>query len=354
MGGGVSLSAPAIVLGFLGAVKSEGFFPAWTCQKGHRREAGILQCRPDDLTDLGAPEDAPALHCGQHSLTLWAHPNFIWGEAMRQIRAALCLKSCPMLLATLVIVIASCSAIVPGNNFAAAASQQNFSIRMTISDLHTPGAFWTNDDLRLTVNVFFGSSRAQSGVVNVTSNDPHVRQVCGITIGPRWPNHCGLGFPNSGTWTIKAQYEKEYALPAHYLHTQTLRIRIRAASTTTTQPQEAAQATITKFSPESYNQVVVTTYDPTEIATVQDATGSYSPEAGTVTFTDANGSIICTAQVEVDFASECTGIGRSSPPPNPIIAHYSGTKIGSNDGLGSWYAPSSATAYGRSESCSQC
>ena len=273
---------------------------------------------------------------------------------MRQIRAALLLKSSPLLLAAFVIVMASCSAIIPGSNLAAAASQKNFSMRMTISDLHTSGAFRTNDDLRLTVNVFLGSSRAQSGVVNVTSNDPQVRRVCGITIGPRWPNHCGLGFPNPGTWTIKAQYEKAFALPAHYLLTQTLRVRIRAAPTTATQPQDSAQTTITKFSAASYNQVVVTTYYPTEIATVQDATGADYPEAGTVTFTDATGSTICTAQVEVQFASECTGSGRNSPPPNPITANYSGTTTGFNDGLGSWYASSSATEYVSSESCSQC
>ena len=201
--------------------------------------------------------------------------------------------------------------------------------------------------------MFLGTSRAQSGLVNVTSNDPQVRQVCSIAIGPRWPNHCGLGFPNFGTWTIKAQYEKGYSFPAHYQLTQTLRIRIRAVPTTT-QPQEVAQSTITRFSSASYNQVVDTTYYPTEIAIVQDATGQDYPEAGTMTFTDANGSIICTAQVEVEFASECTGSGRSSPPPNPITANYSGTNTGFNDGLGSRYASSSATAYVRSDTCFQC
>lgn len=73
--------------------------------------------------------------------------------------------------------------------------------------------------------------------------------------------------------------------------------------------------------------------------------GSEFPGAGTITFTDASGQVICSAQVVADLVAGCTGSPVASPPPNPITAYYSGTQVGVDDGAGSSYAPSSATAY---------
>jgi len=236
----------------------------------------------------------------------------------------------------------------------ASATNDKMSIQMTITDMYGARSLFVNDPLRLTVNTYLGSGRARTGQIYLTTNDPKEHLLCGMAVGRGKGNFCNIDFPNTGTWTIKAQYETQDVYPAHYIYSKTLLVRIRSVPTTTTQPQQTEQATITTFSSQSYNQVVVTTYYPIEIATVQDASGPYSPEAGAVTFTDATGSTICTAQVQVDFSSECTGSGRSSPPPNPITAHYSGTNVGFNDGLGSWYASSFAVAYINSEQCSQC
>ena len=236
----------------------------------------------------------------------------------------------------------------------AGATSAKISIQMTITDMYGAGSLFVNDPLRLTVNTYLGSGRARTGQIYLTTNDPKEHLLCGMAVGRGRGNFCNIDFPNAGMWTIKAQFETQDVFPAHYIYTKTLLVRIRPTPTTTTQPQETQQATITTFSSQSYNQVVATTYYPIEIATVQVASGPYYPGAGVVTFKDATGSTICTAQVQLDFASECTGSGRSSPPPNPITAYYSGTNVGLNDGLGSWYASSFAIAYVSSEQCTQC
>jgi len=255
--------------------------------------------------------------------------------------------------AILAVFLVYCFQFDPGVTSASATNDKT-SIQMTITDMYGARSLFVNDPLRLTVNTYVGSGRARTGQVYLTTNDPQERLLCGLAIGRREGNFCNIDFPNTGTWTIKAQYETRDVFPPHYIYTKELIVRIRSVSSTTTQPQDLEQATITTISFESYNQVIVTTYYPTEIASVQDASGPYSPEAGVVTFTDATGRMICTAQVQGAFPSECTGSARSSPPPNPITAHYSGTNIGFDDGLGSWYAPSSTTAYVSSEQCSQC
>ena len=230
-------------------------------------------------------------------------------------------------------------------------------MEMYILNLANPGVFDKGDTLHVIAVPFINGNTENHGEINVTSNDPLKKNICNIIMSTKH-FYCNISFPNAGNWTIVARYKAAILGPNHYLASKSLKVTIsgHAPTTTTTQPQVTEQATITVFSSASYNQLVVTTYYPIEIATVEVAAspGVYYPGSGTVTFTDATGSQICVANVEVDFAPQCVGGGRSSPPPNPITAHYSGTDSGTNDGLGSWYAPSFATSYVNSQQCLTC
>ena len=72
---------------------------------------------------------------------------------------------------------------------------------------------------------------------------------------------------------------------------------------------------------------------------------SLSPEAGTVTFTDASGRVICTGEVPntiLGTVVSCGSVGLAVAPPTPVTAAYSGTQVGYDDGYGTSYAGSTA------------
>lgn len=72
---------------------------------------------------------------------------------------------------------------------------------------------------------------------------------------------------------------------------------------------------------------------------------SLSPEAGTVTFYDANGRLICVGVVPNSILGtvvSCEAVGLAAAPPTPIRAVYSGTQSGYDDGHGTSYAGASA------------
>jgi len=72
---------------------------------------------------------------------------------------------------------------------------------------------------------------------------------------------------------------------------------------------------------------------------------SISPEAGTVTFYDASGRLICVGVVPDSILGtvvSCGSVGLAVAPPTPIRAVYSGTQSGYDDGYGTSYAGSSA------------
>jgi hypothetical protein len=72
---------------------------------------------------------------------------------------------------------------------------------------------------------------------------------------------------------------------------------------------------------------------------------SLSPEAGTVTFYDASGKIICIGQVPntiLGTVVSCGSGGLTAAPATPITAVYSGTQFGYDDGYGTSYAGASA------------
>ena len=102
------------------------------------------------------------------------------------------------------------------------------SIQMSIRDLTLPGDFLVHDVLRLTVNVYVGGRPANSGDVNLTTNDPQEPELCGI-LQPAGPssNYCNIDFPNPGSFTITASYELVYNWPPHYTSTQTLPVKIQ-------------------------------------------------------------------------------------------------------------------------------
>ena len=72
---------------------------------------------------------------------------------------------------------------------------------------------------------------------------------------------------------------------------------------------------------------------------------SLSPEAGTVTFYDASGRLICVGVVPNSILGtvvSCGSVGLAVTPPTPIRAVYSGTQSGYDDGYGTSYTGSSA------------
>lgn len=221
------------------------------------------------------------------------------------------------------------------------------SIHMSLVDEESPGMFWTNDELRLTVEVFVGGKRTRAGITDLTTNDPQERELCEISALPLVGDYCNIDIPNPGRWTIVARFARVDTWPEHYTTSRALRVKINRPTPTTAEPQIYDQATQVIFSSDSFNQAVADVYYPNEDAGVVVAGSNETefPGAGTITFTDAEGKVICSTQVVADLEAGCTGSPVSSPPPNPITAYYSGTQAGLDDGAGSSYAPSSTSAY---------
>lgn len=121
--------------------------------------------------------------------------------------------------AILVMFLVYCCQIGPGAT-SASASNDKISIQMTISDMYGARSLFVDDPLRLTVNTYLGRGRARTGQVYLTTNDPEERLLCGLAVGRGKGNFCNIDIPNTGTWTIKAQYEPENVSPAHYAYSK--------------------------------------------------------------------------------------------------------------------------------------
>jgi hypothetical protein len=221
------------------------------------------------------------------------------------------------------------------------------SIHMSLVDEESPGMFWTNDVLRLTVQVFVGGTRTRVGITDLTTNDLQERELCEVSALPFGGDYCNIDIPNPGTWKIQARFARVDTWPEHYTSSKMIRVKITRPTPTTTEPQIYDQPTQVEFSSDSYNLETAGVYYPIEDAgvIVTGSGGSAFPGGGSITFTDASGRVICSTQVVADLVAGCEGSPVASPPPNPVTAYYSGTQAGVDDGAGSTYAPSSAPAY---------
>lgn len=225
------------------------------------------------------------------------------------------------------------------------ATKQHISIKMTLNDLTSPGLYWPNDELRITVQVCVAGHLARGGDTYLTTNDRAEPTLCGIIARSGRGDYCNIDFPNARNWLIKAHYETTYSWPPRYVASQTIRVTV-VSSTTTTERQVYNQPTVTTVA-SSFNQSQFSGgYLPYEQATVKIQGLVLSPEAGVVTFTDALGEVICSAGVASPLGVVgCSGTVQRTPPPNPVTATYSGTQFGTDDGLGTSYGPSSGSGY---------
>jgi hypothetical protein len=226
-----------------------------------------------------------------------------------------------------------------GNASAATSSKERISIHLTVRDIEFPGKFWPNDELRLTVRVYVGGSPARQGVTYLTSNDPSEPELCNV--GIPGGNYCNIDFPNPGRWTIVAKYGLVFSYPQRFSASSSLAVVIRKSAhkppVHNPPPGQATQTSV--FYTDTY---INGSYYPLASATVSVVgQGSLSPEAGTVTFFDAQGGFICQATVDSAGTVECGGFSFPSPMPAPATGNYSGTNVGVNDGAGTVYAPSS-------------
>jgi hypothetical protein len=118
-------------------------------------------------------------------------------------------------------------------------------------------------------------------------------------------------------------------------------------ATTTTETQIYDQATTISYDGFlSFNEELGGLFYATEDADLTiTAYSSLSPEAGTVTFYDASGRLICIGVVPDSIFGtvvSCGSGGLAAAPPTPISAVYSGTQFGYDDGYGTSYAGASA------------
>jgi hypothetical protein len=121
-----------------------------------------------------------------------------------------------------------------------------------------------------------------------------------------------------------------------------------STTTTTTEPFVFDQPTTTTyFAFGSYNSGSGGSYSANEYADVTiNSFPNLSPGGGTVTFRDADGSLICVATLDSNPFSTTVGCfagSLSTPPPNPITVSYSGTQTGYDDGYGTSYGASSGS-----------
>lgn len=192
---------------------------------------------------------------------------------------------------------------------------------------------------------FLNGNVAHQGTVSVGSNDPSNRSMCIVSLsGQRY--YCDTVFASPGRWVLSAVFRQ-------IVHGRSV-VRARKSIAIEVQPAPVtAQATTMLFdSPLSYYSVAPSggyTVQMTGLLSVVQAytTQLASPGAGIVSFTDATGATLCQVTVPPMPVSEllqCTGGPYTSPPVNPITAHYSGTNAGLDDGSGVVYAPDNSAS----------
>jgi hypothetical protein len=226
-----------------------------------------------------------------------------------------------------------------------AAPKSRISIVLSLVDTSLPSGYFPNDTLRIAAQVLVNGKPARTGDLVLDSTDPKERLLCGIGF-PTAIKYCIIDFPNAGHWKIIAKYALDFVFPLRYVAVSSIAATIHSPSPPTT-ISYVPQATTTTISPSSFNQVIVGSVYPIEEATVivNGQAFPVTPGAGSVVFTDAAGVVICAALVSAVPQVECTGSVRSSAPPNPVTATYTGTSFGVNDGIGSEYASSWDSAY---------
>lgn len=130
-------------------------------------------------------------------------------------------------------------------------------------------------------------------------------------------------------------YQTPKAIP---VVTTTTTVQIPNQATTTAYDGRSSYVTsfpVPNGSPPSY---VAQEYADVSVTAFPDAT----PAAGSVTFTDSAGTVICTAQLSFFAATTQVSCGASLTrlPIEPTKAAYSGTTVGWNDKHGTSYASS--------------
>jgi hypothetical protein len=228
-----------------------------------------------------------------------------------------------------------------------AATHYTITIRLSLVDSSLPGQFLPNDTLRLTTNVFVDGRQANTGALFLYTTNPQEPRLCVVSYESRQGHFCVIDFPNAGRWRIVGKFALSFmsGVANHFNATKAIAATIFAPAPPST-ISYTPQATSTVFGSGSFNQLIGGKYFPIEDATVTiTGQGAASPGGGSVIFTDAYGNVICGVSVSAVPQVGCTGVGRSSPPVNPVTATYTGTNLGISDGIGYVYAPSSGSAY---------
>lgn len=117
---------------------------------------------------------------------------------------------------------------IAGPNLSSGGANLPVSIHMSLVDEESPGMFWTNDELRVTIQVFVGGVRTRAGITDLTTNDPQERELCEISALPFGGDYCNIDIPNPGRWTIDARYARVDTWPEHYTTSRLLIVKINS------------------------------------------------------------------------------------------------------------------------------
>jgi hypothetical protein len=202
------------------------------------------------------------------------------------------------------------------------------------------GANLAGDVYHIIGVAFLKGNDATSGIIAVTSDDPERLSVCTIHMQSDH-FYCDIVFPNAGTWRLSAKYERGSGSSGRQFASATTTLAVR---------QLPPQPTETIIGPgSSYYQQTATGEYVVTVGILVSVTQSFSlqlisPGAGSVTVVDASGEPICSAAIPANDTATllfCTSQVLANPPVEPLMANYSGTSAGINDGRGSAYEASS-------------
>ncbi len=229
----------------------------------------------------------------------------------------------------LAVVLASIGALaVP--SISAAASSGKVTVQMTLKDLSSPGAFDVNDDLRLTVVTDVGGKPAKHGEVNLVTNDPKERELCGI-IQPvgKHGDYCNIDFPNAGRFTISAEYEPVYVLPGHYTVVRRLAVTIKAPRESTspsTVPQQSETVTPT-FSVDAVAETDEAETGEFSVSAILNTGGLLTPNCPAPALGVLTASYPASGSLSVVYPFACSGPGAAYGTVFDADASDGGTTI---------------------------
>ena len=239
--------------------------------------------------------------------------------------------------------IVASSALLVATAFAPAANGASVRYSMMLTAFRpvipVSATLYAGQTVRVDAIGFLNGNVPHQGTVSVGSNDPTNRSICIVSLsGQRY--YCDTVFASPGRWVLSAVFRQSVHGRSVVRARKSITIQVHLAPVT-------AQATTMLFDAAmSYYSLTPSGGYTVQMAGLLSVVQTYatqlaSPGAGVVSFTDATGATLCQVTVPPTPVSEllqCTGGPYSSPPVNPITAHYSGTNAGLDDGSGVVYA----------------